>query len=239
MRQFLSVLKRYIPIGIIVALMILVYFLGLHGYISMATLQQHRKDLVDFVSQYPVLSPFIFILIYFFAVSISFPGSVFITILGGFLFSQPLSTIYVIIGATSGATLVFLVAKTATGDAIRSKAGPLVQKMEKGFQENATSYLLFLRFVPIFPFWAVNLAPALFGVKIKTFVWTTMVGIIPGTFVFTQAGAGLAAILDTDGNISVDDVFNWQVRVALIALGFFALIPILVKKLRNRKDKNN
>ena len=81
MRQFLSVLKRYIPIGIIVALMILVYFLGLHGYISMATLQQHRKDLVDFVSQYPVLSPFIFILIYFFAVSISFPGSVFITIM--------------------------------------------------------------------------------------------------------------------------------------------------------------
>jgi len=100
--------------------------------------------------------------------------------------------------------------------------------------------LLFLRFVPIFPFWAVNLVPAFLGVNLWTFVWTTFVGIIPGIFIFTQLGSGLGAILDTSEDVSLHNIFNWQIRVALIAIGFFALLPILVKKMRrNHKNQNN
>ena len=95
---------------------------------------------------------------------------------------------------------------------------------------SATSF--FLRLVPLFPFWLVNLAPAFLGVSLKTFVWTTFIGIIPGTFVFAQAGAGLGAILDSDQGFSIQGVFNWQVKIALIALGIFALIPIIVKKFK-------
>jgi uncharacterized membrane protein YdjX (TVP38/TMEM64 family) len=94
------------------------------------------------------------------------------------------------------------------------------------------SYLLFLRLVPLFPFWLVNLAPAFLGIPLRTFVWTTFIGIIPGAFVFAQAGAGLGAILDSNQGLSINGIFNWQVKIALIALGIFALIPILVKKIR-------
>ena len=85
--------------------------------------------------------------------------------------------------------------------------------MEKGFQENAANYLLFLRLVPLFPFWLVNLAPAFFGIKLKTFLWTTFIGIIPGSFVYAQAGVGLGAIFDTDKPFSIDTIFNWQMKI--------------------------
>jgi uncharacterized membrane protein YdjX (TVP38/TMEM64 family) len=143
----------------------------------------------------------------------------------------------VLIGATIGATLLFLAARTALGESLRKKAGPLLTKMEKGFKENAVSYLLFLRFVPLFPFWLVNLAPAFFNVPLRTFVWTTAVGILPGAFVFTQAGAGLNAIFENEGVFSVHTILNTQLKIALVCLGIFALIPVAIKKYRARKTK--
>ena len=88
--------------------------------------------------------------------------------------------------------------------------------------------------MPLFPFWLVNLAPAFLGVPLRTFVWTTFVGIIPGSFVFAQAGTGLGAILDSNQEFSIHAIFNWQVKIALIALGIFALLPILIKKIRRK-----
>jgi len=108
--------------------------------------------------------------------------------------------------------------------------------MRNGFQKNAASYFLFFRLVPPFPFWLVNLAPAFLGVSMWTFVWTTFVGIIPGAFVFTQAGAGLGEILKQNQELSLSTLFNFQVKVALIALGFFALLPIFIKKLFKKED---
>ena len=108
--------------------------------------------------------------------------------------------------------------------------------MRKGFQENAASYLLFLRFVPLFPFWAVNVVPAFLEVPLKTFAWTTCVGIIPGAFALTQAGAGLGALLDSGKALSLDALFNRQIQVALIALGLFALLPVVIKKMMKKHD---
>ena len=181
---------------------------------------------------HPIAVPIIFCLTYIISVALSVPGAVFLTLLGGYLFSQPFSTIYVVLSATCGATLIFLAARTALKEILRKKAGPFLQRMEKGFQENAASYLLFLRFIPLFPFWLVNIAPAFFGVSLITFIWTTLVGIFPGTLVYTLAGGGLEKILENNEQFSINTVFNLQIKIALILLGIIALTPIVLKRFK-------
>lgn len=228
-------IKRFFPLFIILTLMVLVYAMGLTDLLTFEALKDNRETLLAFVSEHPVLAPAAFILTYAASTALSIPGGVFLTLFGGFLFPQPLSTIYVVTGATIGAIIIFLAAKTALGDLLKEKAGETLHKMQAGFQENATSYMLFLRLVPLFPFWLVNLAPAFFGVALFTYAWTTFVGIIPGAFVYTQAGAGLGAILDSGETFSLQGLFNRDVKIALVALGVFALIPIIVKKVWKKK----
>jgi uncharacterized membrane protein YdjX (TVP38/TMEM64 family) len=225
-------IKKWIPFLVIVILMLIAYFSGILHYFSFAKLQMHRHTIVAFVTEHWVVSPLLFIFLYIIVAALSLPVGVFLSLLGGFLFTQPFSTLYIVIGATIGASFIFLAAKTALADLLKQKASKFLPKIEAGFRENGVSYLLFLRLVPLFPFWLVNLAPAFLGVRLRTFVWTTFVGIIPGAFVFAQAGAGLGAILDANQGFSIDGIFNWQVKIALIALGIFALIPIVVKKMR-------
>lgn len=225
-------IKKWIPLCVIVALMVIAYFSGILSYFSFANLQVQRHSIVNFVATNWLLSSLIFILLYIIVAALSLPIGIFLSLIGGFLFPQPFSTLYIVIGATIGATIIFLAARTAIGDLLKKKAGRLLTNIEKGFRENGVSYLLFLRLVPLFPFWLVNLAPAFLGVPLWTFVWTTFIGIIPGTFVFAQAGTGLGAILDSDQGFSIQGIFNWQVKIALIALGIFALIPVIVKKFK-------
>jgi uncharacterized membrane protein YdjX (TVP38/TMEM64 family) len=227
--------KKYLPIALIVLLMILAYLFELGDYVSYEQLKKQRHHLTESVQAHPILAPLIFIAIYIVATALSIPGGSLLSITGGFLFPQPLSTLYVVGGATIGATCIFLAAKTALGDSWKEKAGERLHKMQAGFRENAASYLLFLRLVPLFPFWLVNLAPAFFSVSLVTFVWTTFVGIIPGAFVFTQAGVGLGSILDAEGQLSIGSIFTTDIKIALIALAIFALIPIIIKKIREKK----
>jgi pyruvate/2-oxoglutarate dehydrogenase complex dihydrolipoamide dehydrogenase (E3) component/uncharacterized membrane protein YdjX (TVP38/TMEM64 family) len=222
--------KRFIPLFLIIFLMIIAYSFGVHKYLSFETLQKRNLEIKHFVAEHPVLTPLLYMVIYTVAVALSLPGGAILSLAGGFLFPVPWSTLYVLAGATLGATVIFLAAKTFFGELLRKKAGPQLKKMEKGFQENAWSYLLFLRFVPLFPFWLVNIAPAFFNVRLVTYVWTTFVGIIPGAYVFTQAGTGLSAIFEKGESFSLDAVFNRQIRLALIAIALFALIPIAFKK---------
>jgi pyruvate/2-oxoglutarate dehydrogenase complex dihydrolipoamide dehydrogenase (E3) component/uncharacterized membrane protein YdjX (TVP38/TMEM64 family) len=227
--------KRYLPIALIAVLMMILYATGAYQYLSFNELNKRHQELKGFVGSYPFSAPLLFIGVYIVATAASLPGGAFLSLIGGFLFPIPFSTLYVVIGATIGASFLFLAARTAIGDSLKKKAGPLLRKMGAGFQHNAWSYLLFLRLVPIFPFWLVNLAPALFGVSFITYLWTTFVGIIPGAYVFTQAGAGLSMIFESEDSLSLTTIFNTQIKIALVALGIFALMPILLKKIFNRK----
>lgn len=227
-------MKKFIPILIIVALMLVGYFTGFYKSLDFDTLKYHHNELIEYVNNNPIMTPFMFMGTYAASTALSIPGGLLLSLLGGFLFRQPWSTIYVVIGATTGASLLFLAAKTALGGFLRKRAGPFLKKMEAGFNENAVSYMLFLRFVPLFPFWLVNLAPAFFRVRLRTYIWTTLVGITPGAFVFTQAGRGLGAIFETSEAFSLASVLNNETKIALIALGIFALIPIFIKKWRKK-----
>lgn len=212
-----------------------IYFSGLNRYLSFSTLRSYHEALKVFIEEHPFSVPLLYISSYIVITALSVPGAVFLTLLGGYLFPQPLSTLYVVFSATCGASLIFLAARTALGDSLKKKAGPFLKKMEKGFNDNAAGYMLFLRFVPLFPFWIVNLAPAFFGVPLRTFVWTTFIGITPGSFVFTIAGSGLEKIFESGQTFSIGAIFNTELKIALSMLGILALVPLLVKKMKKVK----
>lgn len=228
-------LKRFLPIIIILIGTALVYFTGVYKYLSWKSLKMHHDDLKNFLAMHPFGAPVTYICVYILATALSIPGGIFLSLIGGFLFPQPLSTLYVIFSATCGGTIIFLAAKTAFGESLKEKAGPLIKKMEKGFSENQVNYLLFLRFAPLFPFWIVNIAAAFFNVGLVTFIWTTLIGITPGAIVFTTAGGGLETFLESNEPFSIHAILNTQLKIALGLLAVVALSPVLIKKLRKKK----
>jgi uncharacterized membrane protein YdjX (TVP38/TMEM64 family) len=142
-----------------------------------------------------------------------------------------------VIGASLGATMIFLAARTVLGDVLRARAGPFLQKLEAGFRENELSYMFVLRLVPLFPFWLVNLAPAFLGVRTSTFVGGTFVGIIPGAFVFASVGTGLGAVLAAGGTPDGSALLQPHVILPIIGLALLAMIPVVTKRLRRPAAK--
>jgi uncharacterized membrane protein YdjX (TVP38/TMEM64 family) len=179
----------------LLAVLALGYALGLHNYLTFAAIAENRAALAGYTAENFILSICLFVIIYTVAVAASFPGASILTILAGLLFGWVVGGVAAILAATLGATIVFQIAKSSFGDVLSKKAGPFMGRISAGFADDAFNYLLFLRLVPAFPFWLVNIASALGNVKPRTFVITTFIGIIPGTFAFASVGAGLDSII--------------------------------------------
>lgn len=219
-------LKKWGPLLLVLGLMILAWSLGLHEKINLQSFQLHKEELLSFVSRRPVLSALAFMGVYIAAVALSLPIATLLTLTGGFLFGAGLGLIYVVSAATAGAAIIFLVAKSALGETLRTKAGGLYQKIEKNMKENAFGYLLFLRLVPAFPFFLVNIAPALFNIPLRVFVAATFIGIIPGSFVYVNLGRTLGDVK------SLNDLVSGKTLLAFGLLGVFALIPTIYKQIK-------
>ncbi len=232
-----SPVKRLLPLTVLVAAIGTAFSLGLHEHLSIDSLREHRAFLNGIVADYTVLAALAFIAIYTVSTALSLPGGVVLTIAGGFLFGTLFGAIYVLFAATLGATIVFLIARTALGSALRDRAGPFLQRMEAGFKENALSYLLVLRLIPLFPFFIVNLVPAFLGVPLRTYLLGTFVGIIPGTLVFILAGAGLGSVFDQGGQFTVGSVLTPQVVGGLIGLSLLSLLPVVYKRVKARRNQ--
>jgi uncharacterized membrane protein YdjX (TVP38/TMEM64 family) len=241
--------RRFTPLALVVAGMVAVWGFGWHRNISLEAIAVHRDTLQAIVSEHRVLALLGYIAAYTAFVGLSLPGGTVMTLAGGLLFGWLGGALAAVFGATSGATVIFLIARTAAGDLLAAKAGPMLRKLQQGFQQNALSYMLFLRLVPAFPFWLVNLAPALFDVPLRTYLIGTFIGIIPGTLAIASVGAGLDAIIATakadlavcvarDGadscelSISAGALLNKELIVATVLLGFTALLPIVINRMR-------
>ena len=223
---------RLVPLLVLIAGLVAFFALGLQRYLSFDVLRDNREALLNWVDRQGLLAGLVYIVVYAVAVAFSLPGGAVMSITGGFLFGTLWGSIYILIGATLGATALFLIAKTALGNFLRAKAGPWLQRMEAGFRENALSYLLVLRLVPLFPFFVVNLVPAFLGVPLSTYVLGTALGIIPGVFVFASVGAGLGSIFDSGQSFSASGILTPQIVIALVGLAVLALIPVAYKKIR-------
>ncbi|TFG86785.1 MAG: TVP38/TMEM64 family protein, partial [Hyphomicrobiales bacterium] len=203
-----SMWKRLVPLAILAAVLIAFFALDLDDYATFDTLKDTREALLGFVRDNFVLAILIYVVGYALLTAASVPVASLVTVAGGFLFGIWLGTFLTVLAATVGATVLFLFARSALGEPLRQRAGPYIRKMEEGFQENQVNYLLFLRLVPVFPFFAVNLVPAFLGVGTMVFAVTTFIGIIPGTAVYTIVGAGLGSVFDRGEEFSLDSVLT-------------------------------
>jgi uncharacterized membrane protein YdjX (TVP38/TMEM64 family) len=226
--------KRLAPLLVLLALVAAAFVFRLDKYLTLDALRDNRAVLAAFVQSYGVIAPLGFVLVYAAVVALSLPGATIMTLTGGFLFGVSLGAAVNVIGATAGASLLFLIARSAFDDALRARAGPFLGRLADGFRKDAFSYLLFLRLVPAFPFWAVNLAPALLGMRFPPFVAATALGIIPGTTVFSAFGASLGQLFDAGAEVRLKDVFSPTLIAALIGLGFLSLLPVVMRYMRQR-----
>lgn len=249
-----SGLGRWLPLGVLAALMALALAMGWHQYLSFKTIGLNYEALKAFIGQHFVLALAAYVAAYVAVVALSLPGGLVMTLTGGLLFGWVTGAIATVVGATIGAVIIFLIAKSSLGEALAAKAGPWLGKLRDGFQENALSYLLFLRLVPAFPFVVVNLAPALLGVPLRTYVIGTFLGIIPGTTAFSIAGSGLGSVVEAQNavykacldkagaaaataceyKIDTSALVTKELLLAFAALGVVSLIPVLLKRWSSR-----
>src|SRR5262245_59760131 len=223
--------RRLLPVLVFVAGLVAFFALGLDRYLSIDVLRQPGSVLRAWVETSGLLAALVFMVVYIVTVAFSLPAATVLTIASGFLFGAVWGTVLVIISATLGATILFSIARTILSDVLRARAGAWLQRLEAGFREHALSYLLVLRLVPIFPFFIINLVPAFLGVPLPSFILGTFLGIIPGTFVYATAGAGLGSVLDAGGTFTLRGVLTPQIVTALVGLAVLAMIPVVYKNL--------
>jgi uncharacterized membrane protein YdjX (TVP38/TMEM64 family) len=205
------------------------FALGGQDYLSLETIKANRDALLSFADRHFVPALAIAFIVYVAATALSLPGGLVLSLTMGFIFGRWVGTVLVVIAATVGATLVFLAARYLFAEAARKRLGAVGERINAGFTENAFSYLLFLRLVPAFPFFLVNLAPAFTNIPVRTYVLATLIGIIPGTFVYVNLGQTLGRIESLQGLVSRETL------IAFGLLGLFALLPVAWKRLKARR----
>lgn len=246
-RNFLTeMIKRWLPLLLIIVAFAAAYKYGLHEHISLSNLIQKREELANFVEANLFAAIAIYMLIYIAVVAISFPVGLPLSITAGFLFGWVLAGFATVTAATIGAIIIFLIARSSFGEVFQARAGPFINKMTQGFQKDAFQYLITLRLVPAFPFWVVNIVPALLNMRLAPYALGTFIGIIPGTFAFTYLGAGLDSVIQEQerlnpgcadaGTCSIDPkaFVTPELLTALLALGVLSFLPFVIKKLKRK-----
>lgn len=238
-----NVFKQWLPLIAIVALLAGGYWAGLKDYISLSYLIEQRAKIDAFVSDNFVSAILLYMLTYAVLVAVSFPGASALTITSGLVFGWFAGGLATVTGATIGAIIIFLIARSSLGDVLKDRAGSFMTKMMEGFQKDAFQYLLTLRLIPAFPFWAVNIVPGLLNMKLAPYAIATFIGIIPGTFAFTYLGAGLDSVIASQGcepgqpcSIDPSSLVTKELLLALLVLASLSFMPFIIKKLRRTDE---
>lgn len=243
-------LKRLAPLGVLVVLLALFFGLGGHETLNIDAIARNYERLTGFVADNLLIASLTAIAVYTVATALSIPAAWLLTVTIGLLFGWMTGVVLAVIGATLGATLLFLIARYALADFFKARAGDTLNKMAAGFREDAVSYMLFLRLAAIFPFALVNVVPAVLGVPFFTYVWTTAIGIIPGAIAYSYAGAGLSSIVQQRAAacevnqppcgtpFTAGELITTDILIAFGLLAAVSLLPVVLKRLRGKKKEN-
>jgi len=227
-------IKKLLPL-IGIALVAVIGFFTLRDYLSFESLRDNREALLAWRDANFLMASVGFIGVYIAIVAFSLPGAAIISLTGGFLFGLFPGALYNITGATIGAVLIFSAARMGLGDYLSRKmdsAGGVVGKIKAGLDDNEVSFLLLMRLVPAFPFFVANLVPALVGTKLRTFVWTTFIGIMPGGFVYTWVGTGLGEVFARGETPNLGIIFELKILGPILALCALSALPVILKAIK-------
>lgn len=230
-------LGRLWPVVVIIAGVAAFFLTGANEYVSFAAIRENYSGLQAFVADNRTAAIAIYVAAYIAFAAFSLPGATVMSVAGGLLFGALTGTIAIVFAATIGATLIFLAARYAFAAFFRERAGGFLKRMEEGFNDNAFSYLLLLRLIPLFPFFIVNIVPAFTKIRTPTFMGATFIGIIPGAFAYASAGAGLGAVIERGGEVELAGLLTQpEIITPIIALSVLAMLPIAYRVWRKRKS---
>ncbi len=221
--------KKIILFLLLIGVILLIRFSPAGSVLTFDNLKQHRENLLVYVQHNYAAAAVVFIFVYVLTTSLSIPGAVILTLAGGFLFGTIANTMYVVVGATTGASLAFLSARYLVGNRLQEKYQSQFRKFNDEIGRNGARYLLVLRFIPIFPFFLINFLAGLTKIPVRTFLWTTAVGIIPGTAVFAFAGQQIGSIN------SLSEILSRKVLTAFAVLALFTIVPVIWKRWKQGK----
>ncbi|MTI53508.1 TVP38/TMEM64 family protein [Geosporobacter ferrireducens] len=226
-------IKKYDKTGwillFIIAASLVLSQIRLVDWITLENLQQNKELLKDYVAQHYVISATGYVLLYILVAATAIPGAILLSLTGGFLFGVLPAMIYVNIGATGGAVFCFLMARYLGKEWVYKKYGKKISKLNRELEEYGKNYLLTIRFIPILPFFLINILAGVTNVSAKTFFWTTALGGLPGSIIYTIAGKNLGGIQSTK------DLFSPKIIAFFLMLAAFSLLPILIKKKKKKK----
>jgi uncharacterized membrane protein YdjX (TVP38/TMEM64 family) len=230
-------LKRTLPLIAIVVLLAAALAFGAPELLTWDKLAEQQAALLALVAQRPLAAALGYVAVYALCVAVSLPGAVVITVAGGLLFGTPAGAALAVCGASIGAVLVFLAARGALAPLLAARAGPFLERVRPGLERDGFSYVLALRLVPVVPFWLVNLAPALVGMRLLPYAAATFIGIIPATTVFAAIGAGIGAVLARGERPDLSVILSAPVLLPLLALAALSLLPVAWRALKGRDAK--
>jgi uncharacterized membrane protein YdjX (TVP38/TMEM64 family) len=224
------VLRRFLPLLTIAIAFLAIWWSGLASQLTWAGLARNQALLAGWVDAHTILAAAAFAAIYAASTALSLPLGALLTIAGGLLFGPFIGTMLTVTGATIGAVVLFLAARSALGEAMARRGGAALGKLREALRKDGFSYLLAIRLLPLFPFWLVNLAAAVSGMRLGPFALATLLGIIPATFVFSSIGAGVGSVLAAGGTPNLSIIFSLPVLGPLVGLAALSLAPVAWKK---------
>lgn len=222
-------LWRLLPLGLLLLAAAAFILGGGRRYLTFAQLAEHRAFLCDIVARGGILAVIGFTLGYAGLTALSVPGAMLLTLASGFLFGPWFGAFYALVGATLGASAVFLAARAGLAG-LAERAGPRVARIKEGFRQDALSYLLCLRLVPLFPFWLVNLVAGASGMRLRVYVIATFVGMIPGAMVYAGIGNGVGALIAAGQHPDPYTIFRPVILLPLLGLAALSLLPVMYKR---------
>ncbi len=227
-------LRRMLPFAILLLGLVMFFALGLNRQLSLQTLSRNEAEIRAWVADNHLLATLTFVAIHTMVVAFSLPVSVVMAAASGSLFGVGQGALMSIVGTTVGSIALFFAARTAFYDLFRARAGAAIGRLEEGFRRDSFSYLVFLRVVPGFPSWVTTIVSALLGVKPAIFIAATVVGIIPGCFVFAGIGADFGLLFRDGETPDLGAIFQVRTLLPLLGLGVLALLPALYRRWRRR-----
>jgi len=221
-------MRRFLPLLVLVVLAGAAFFF-LRG-IGWDSLARNQNLLMGWVAEHPVGSAGLFVVAYIMTAALSLPQASLLTVAGGLLFGAVLGCALAVVGATIGASILLVVVRSAFAQALDRQRHRIPEPVQARLARDGFSYLLALRLLPLFPFWIVNLAAAVAGIRLAVFFPATLLGIIPASFVFSSIGAGVSTILAEGRTPDLSVLFSARILLPLAGLAVLSLLPVVLRR---------
>ncbi len=224
--------KKLALFGVLAALVVLFFFFDMQRYLTLDQLKEQAEHLRQLHQQYTVLFIGSFFLLYVAIVALNLPGALILTLGGAMLLGFWRGLVVVSFASSIGATLACMLSRYLLRDWVQKTFGDKLERVNKGFEAEGAFYLFTMRLIPAFPFFVINLVMGLTPMGLRTFFWVSLLGMLPGTAVFVNAGTQLGRIT------TPSDILSWQLLLSFALLGIFPLATKrIIQAWRNRTGR--